>query len=215
MANWLNETFYNIDYAWAKFFHILYTHCGKPLTYVMDFISVLGKSGIVLILISLIFCIFPKTRRAGVCAIIAIAISSIISGLILKPIVARARPYTHEELDYYNWWLNVGAHTENSFSFPSGHTTATMAFAFALFSNSDNKKIGLLYLIFPILMMFSRTYLMVHYFSDCLFGLLVGTIGAVIAYYLTYLLFVKTKGKFNNFINNFELKDLFKKKSNN
>ncbi len=213
MADWLNKTFYTIDYKMARLFHLLEIKGGSFTTNIMKFVSVLGKSGIVILLIALILCIFPKTRRMGVCVILSVAISALITSIIIKPIVARARPYDSGG-DFYNWWVNAGKSLEDSYSFPSGHSTASMAFAFSIFAFSKNKKISWLIFFFPLFMIMSRIYLMVHYFSDCLFGLLVGEVCAFVAYFLTKLLFDKTKGKFHDFINNFELKNLFHKQSN-
>ena len=212
MANWLNNTFYNIDYNIAKFFHILESNLGKPLTWFFEFISLLGKSGIFLILISLILCIFPKTRREGVTALIALAISAVVTSVILKPIIERARPYQNTELDFYSWWINAGKHLEDSYSFPSGHSTASMAFALGIFSQLKNKKWSWLILLFPVLMAMSRIYLMVHFFTDCIAGFIVASVCTVIAYFIVKLIFEKTKGKFNNFVNNFKILDLFKNK---
>lgn len=211
MANWLNKTFYNIDYNIAKIFHFLENKCGTVSTHLMEFISILGKAGIVMLIIAFILCLFPKTRKMGVCIILSIAISALITSIIIKPIVARARPYDAGG-DFYTWWVNAGSHLEDSYSFPSGHSTASMAFAFSIFAYSKKKSISWLVFLFPIFMACSRIYLMVHYFSDCLFGFLVGAISTLIAYLIVNLLFDKTKGKFNNFINNFEIKNLFNKK---
>lgn len=210
MTNWLNKTFYNIDYNFAKAFHIVETHCGTFMTHIMEFISILGKSGIFMLAIAILLCIFPKTRKMGTCIILSLALSALITSIIIKPIVARARPYTTSG-DIHSWWLNAGSHLEDSYSFPSGHSTASMAFAFSIFAYSKNKKLSSLIFLFPICMMMSRVYLMVHYFSDCLFGFLVGAISTFISYFLINLLFDKTKGKFNNFLNNFKIQDLFKK----
>lgn len=214
MAEWLNRIFGSIDYDIAKLFHILETKGGVFTTRFMEFISLLGKSGIFILAIALILCLFPKTRKMGVCVILSVAISALITSIIIKPIVARIRPYDAGG-DFYIWWANAGKHIEDSFSFPSGHSTASMAFAFSIFAFSKHKKISWLIFIFPTFMMMSRIYLMVHYFSDCLFGVLIGEISAFVSYFLVRLLFEKSKGKFHNFINNFELKDLFKKKTNN
>jgi len=215
MAKWLDNTFHSIDYNIAKFFHILELNLGKPLTWFFEFISLLGKSGIVLILISLMLCIFPKTRRAGVSALFCLAISALFTGIIIKPLVARARPYTHTEQNFYSWWINAGKHLEDSYSFPSGHCTASMAFALGIFSQLKNKKWTWIILFFPAFMAMSRIYLMVHYFSDCIAGFIVAGISAVISYFIIKLLFDKTKGKLNNFINYFKNQDLFNKNKEN
>lgn len=218
MSHWLDKTFFKLDYNIAKFFHYLELKGGNFSTHLMKFISFLGEAGIIMIIISLILCLFARTRKIGATALVSLAISFIITSLILKPLIERARPFDSGNLDFYNWWINAGKTMEDGYSFPSGHTTASMAFALSIFITSRHKKFTWPVLIFPILMMSSRIYLMVHYFSDCLFALLVGTISCLIGYLLCYLLFNKTKGKFNNFINNYEIKNLFNKnkdKNNN
>lgn len=211
MTNWLNNTFYDIDFKFARVMHIIESNCGKVSTYFMYFISFLGTFGLVPLVISIVLCLFKSTRKAGATALIAIALSYVISSIIIKPLVVRSRPFTLTDTDYYTWWLNTGKYYEKSTSFPSGHVSASMAFALALFARSKNKKLALLFLLFPLLMVCSRTYLMVHFLSDCLFGLIVGIVSAVIAYYLTHLLYDNTKGKFNNCINNFDITDCFNK----
>lgn len=212
MANWLDKSFYNIDLNIAKLFSNIQT---KFMNGLMELISFLGESGILLIMLGLILCIFIKTRRMGATILFSLAFSAILTSVIVKPLVARARPYSNEELEFFKWWINAGKHLEDSYSFPSGHVTASMAFSLSVFATSKNKKWTSFIFIFPILMTSSRIYLMVHYFSDCLFGLISGAIGTIIGYIIVKLLFEKTKGKFNNFINNFNLilfiKKLFNK----
>ena len=103
-----------------------------------------------------------------------------ITNLILKNSIARLRPFESSD-QYWLWWLDAGSVVESGYSFPSGHTTATMAFALATFL-TVNKKYSWPILLFPIVMASSRMYLMVHYFSDCVGGIVVGCASAVIAY---------------------------------
>lgn len=69
-----------------------------------------------------------------------------------------------------------------SWSFPSGHTSSSFAFATAVFAN--NKKWGIGAYVLAALIGFSRIYLGVHYFTDVLagavLGIVYGIIGAVI-----------------------------------
>lgn len=212
MAKWLDKSFYNLDYNVAKLFANTQS---KFMNGLMEFISFLGKSGIFLIIVGLILCVFIKTRRMGATILFSLLISAIITGVIVKPLVQRARPYSNEELSFFTWWVKAGSHLEDSYSFPSGHVTASMAFALSVLATSKHKKWSWLVLLFPMLMGASRIYLMVHYFSDCIFGLISGAVGTVLGYLIVKLLFDKTKGKFNNFINNFNLilfiKNLFNK----
>ena len=74
------------------------------------------------------------------------------------------------------------------FSFPSGHTSTAASFGVGLFI-ALNKKYSWLFLLFPLLMGWSRITLFVHYPSDVLFGIIIGTIAIVLAYFTSKLLF--------------------------
>lgn len=60
---------------------------------VMIFVSKLGNGGFVWILLALILIIVPKTRRVGMIVALSIIIEAVACNLILKPLVARIRPY--------------------------------------------------------------------------------------------------------------------------
>lgn len=207
MNNFINKLFFDMDFDVLKFFSKLN---GKFANYIMEFISALAYHGILIIIIGLMLCFFVKTRRMGATVLLSLAISALLTSVIIKPLVQRARPYD-TNYQIYNWWLNSGSVMEDSYSFPSGHCTAAMTFALSLFIYFKNKKWASLIFVFPALMACSRMYLMVHFFSDCLFGFLVAGIGVIISYFIVVLLFDKTKGKFNNFINNFDFIKLFNK----
>ena len=56
-------------------------------------ISRLGDKGALWIVCALILCIFPKTRKAGICASISLLLCLFVGNLILKPLFDRMRPY--------------------------------------------------------------------------------------------------------------------------
>ena len=172
IAKNVNAFFHNSNGIWSDF---------------LKFITTLGNFGIIFISIGMIMLLFIKTRKAGLVALLGMLVGLILTNLILKNAVMRPRPFIDESSDYYLWWKEVGMLQENGYSFPSGHTTSSMAFGFSLFI-CLKKKYSWLFLILPLLMGFTRIYFMVHYFSDVLGGLVVGALASISGYYIIKLL---------------------------
>ncbi len=208
MANWLNQTFAGFDYAILEMLHNLAVAFGFIATPFLKFISMLGEDGLFLIAVSVILMLFKKTRKVGICMFGAIGCGAIITSFCLKDIIARPRPFLEVNKPFVEWWNFVGATPKTSFSFPSGHVTATMAAMTSIFLLC-NKKYSWTGYVFVLLMGISRNYLMVHYPSDVLGGIIVGAVAATIAYVITVLIYKfleKHKdNKFFDFVLNFNL----------
>lgn len=183
VALWLNTACAGMDAAAATAVHSLYELAPWFFTPFMNFVSLLGKGGAFLILFSMGMMLFPKTRRAGTCMLLALAIGALLTNLAFKPLVYRPRPYSHDGSIYQQYWMLVGQHTESDFSFPSGHTTAAMAFSTGFFLSYDKRRSWPIF-FFAFLMGVSRLYLSVHYLTDVLGGVLVGGIGGVAAWFI-------------------------------
>ena len=214
MANWLNQTFFNFDRSAFILMNNLQKVAGGFLTPFCEFISFFGEGGIFLIILSLALMLFKKSRKAGVCMLLAIGVGALFTNVILKNLVARVRPFNESAL-YQAFWLDAGASTVSEFSFPSGHTTVFMTSMTALFLSTNKKKSWVLY-IFVLLTGFARVYLIVHYLTDVLAGLLVGGASGVIGYYICGAIFkcFEKHGdkKACSFILNADLMNLIKKK---
>ncbi len=104
--------------------------------------------------------------------------------------------YKFPEIEYTFFGDTVFAHhMPHSWSFPSGHTSSSFAFATAVFAN--NKKWGIGAYILAAVIGFSRIYLGVHYFTDVLAGAVLGVVyGAIGAFVIGAL--VKLIKKKNN-----------------
>ena len=178
-AAWLNTTFANFDQSITTAVHRLYESCGSWMTSVMELISLLGKGGIALIVLSLVLLVIRKTRRFGTAMILGLAIGAVVVNLWLKVVVARPRPYADINGFYYPLWQMMGSHTESDYSFPSGHTNAAFACMVPAFL-LGKKSWSWLCLLFAFLMGVSRIYLVVHYPSDVLGGLIMGTIAGLL-----------------------------------
>ena len=178
-AAWLNTTFANFDQSITTAVHRLYESCGSWMTSVMELISLLGKAGIALIVLSLVLLVIRKTRRFGTAMLLGLAIGAVVVNLWLKVVIARPRPYADINGFYYPLWQMMGSHTESDYSFPSGHTNAAFACMVPAFL-LGKKSWSWLCLLFAFLMGVSRIYLVVHYPSDVLGGLIMGTIAGLL-----------------------------------
>ncbi|WP_262361388.1 phosphatase PAP2 family protein [Peptoniphilus senegalensis] len=144
----------------------------------MIFITSLGNGGLIWIVAAL-FLIFQNKnmlKREGFTIAVALIIFSVLGLLILKPIIARPRPFIAQGVD-------ILIKEPMGFSFPSGHTGSSFAAASVIYFY--NKKRGLLALILATLIAFSRMYLFVHYPSDIVGGLILGIISSRIAIKIT------------------------------
>ena len=143
---------------------------------VMPIITVFGDAGIFWMVVSALLFIFPKTRRTGLGMAIAMMIGLIVCNVTLKPLVARIRPYDLQaELGVTIQLLGERMH---DFSFPSGHTIASFEAAVVMLKNS--KKMGIPAMILAVLISFSRLYLYVHYPTDVIASVILGTLFALI-----------------------------------
>ena len=186
-ALWLNTVFAAFDVNVALFIHRLYDLCGGFFTPFFDFVSLLGKGGVFLILIGFILVAKKSTRRMGTAMLLGLAVGFILTNCVFKIIVARPRPYIEENSVFYQIWLAVGQRMEHDKSFPSGHTNAAMAAATAVFL-TGNKRYSWTAFLFALLMGIARIYLCVHFPSDVLGGFAVGFISGCVAVLIAYKL---------------------------
>ena len=179
----IDKAFYAFDLWVFRFFGSM--QCGF-LTGVAKFFTAFGDENftIPIVVLSVVLCFFKRTRKYGFSILFAVIIGTLITNVIAKPMVLRIRPYNtlQQNADYWSWYIGAGALSESDYSFPSGHTTSAVEVATALFLcfKSDKKKIAWLFPCVALCTMGSRVYLMVHYATDVLGGLLVGVIAAVL-----------------------------------
>ena len=179
-ALWLNTYFAVFDEKVAVLVHKLYELAGPVMSPIMEFISFLGNDGICLIIIAALLMIPQRTRRYGTAMLLGLAIGALFTNLWLKVVIARPRPYVDQSSIFYQIWTVMGQHMESDKSFPSGHTTAAFASMVPLFI-LGRKNVSWLALVFAVSMGISRIYLGVHYASDVLGGIIVGSLAGVIA----------------------------------
>ena len=198
MTEFLNSVGYNFDTTIFYFFGQI--QC-EFLNFFAEFLSLFAGefAFFTYIVISLLLCISPKTRRYGVGLFIALTIGALVTNIALKPEIARPRPYIGLKNSsfwemYQQFYQFAGSHTESTYSFPSGH--ATLAFDVAVsmtLTSSQIKKrsVGPILITFALLISLSRIYLMVHYPTDVLTGMIIGTIAGLIGGYSALALHFK------------------------
>ena len=148
---------------------------------VMPIITLLGDAGIFWIAIAVLFMITKKHRKTGIAMMLALMMGLVICNIWLKPAVARIRPYDFQ-MQYFLKEIPLLAGGMHDFSFPSGHTIASFEAAVAILLN--NKKLGIGAMILAVLIAFSRLYLYVHYPSDVIASVILGTALAFLGNFL-------------------------------
>lgn len=146
---------------------------------VMAGLGYAGEAGIIWIALAVVLLFFKKHRATGVIMLATMALGFLCGDIIIKHIVARPRPFLVNNFPLF-------VNPPSSFSFPSGHSTCSFAAAVTIILRS--RKIGIPTLVLAFLIAFSRMYIYVHYPSDVLCGIILGTLVAL----LMALIFKKT-----------------------
>ena len=162
----------------------------------MPFITKFGDHGLFWMIVAAVLVIFPKTRKTGLGMAIAMMIGLLVCNVTLKPLVGRIRPYDLQA--EFGVTIQLLGERMHDFSFPSGHTIASFEAAVVMLKNS--KKLGIPAMILAVLITFSRLYLYVHYPTDVIASIILGTLFALIGNALAGLIAPKLgagkKGKY-------------------
>lgn len=156
------------------------------LDVLMPIITVLGDAGIFWIAVSAVLLCIPKYRKAGLGMGIALLMGVVLCNIILKPLIGRIRPYDYQ-LEHFGKTIELLVATPHDFSFPSGHTIASFEAAVAL--TVRHKKLGAAALVLAVLIAFSRMYLYVHYPTDVLASVVLGSALAFLGCFLAEKLY--------------------------
>lgn len=140
--------------------------CGA-LDFLMPKITALGNGGAVWLAAAAALTISKKYRSYGITMFAALAVGVLIGNVCLKNLVARPRPCWQESVPLL-------LANPKDYSFPSGHTLASVIGALVL--TRANPKFGWVSIPLALLIAFSRLYLYVHFPSDVLASTVLGTI---------------------------------------
>ena len=120
-----------------------------------------------------------KTRKTGCVMRAALLMGVIFGNGILKPLIHRVRPYDNAAWSPAVTRATLLISPPSDYSFPSGHTLSSFA-ATTVIWHGLGKKYGIPALVWSCLIAFSRLYFRVHYVTDILGGMVIGTaVGAL------------------------------------
>lgn len=142
------------------------------------FYTHLGDAGLLWVGLSFVMLCFPKTRRAGLLSLLALALGGLLTNVLLKHLVGRTRPWLIVEGLLF--LVEVG----DPNSFPSGHTCAAFAAAGVWLRTLPRRWMKVTGIVMAVFMGLSRLYVGVHFPSDVLAGALVGLLCAQLGLYL-------------------------------
>ena len=162
------------------------------LDMLMPIITLLGDAGIFWIAVAVLFIFTKKYRKIGIGMMFALMMGLVICNIWLKPTIARIRPYDFQ-LQFFAKEIPLLAGGMHDFSFPSGHTIASFEAAVVILLG--NKKLGIPAMILACLIAFSRLYLYVHYPTDVIVSVILGSILALIGWYLAQKVMEKLPAK--------------------
>ena len=202
LGTWLDTTFASFDFSIFQFFGSIHSDF-------LDFVATVFTSmgavsyAILFAVFGLVLALFKRTRKYGLAIVFAVIIGTLLTNVVIKPMFSRIRPYNmlQDIASYFGWYLNTGMLAESDYCFPSGHTTAAVeiAVALCLCHISDRKKnVAWVFPLIAFLTGCSRVYLMVHYATDVIGGIIIGVLAGVLGYLISRKLTQKIiRSKYN------------------
>ncbi len=155
--------------AWDnKILKLLAAKHTPALNRILVIVTKSGNNGYIWFGLCILLLIINKYRLTGFTVILAMIISALAGEVTIKHIVGRVRPCNRDfgqEL-----LIKHPAH----YSFPSGHTSSSFAVAMVMLLMMPILYIPVL--LYAMLMGFSRMYLLVHYPTDVMAGVVLGTL---------------------------------------
>lgn len=161
-----------LEFAFLDYLQTLHT---PGLDAFMLFITAITDKGAAGIVLCLVLLCRKRWRKVGVAMLVALVIGHVLTNVVLKNLIVRMRPCE------VNLAVEMLIERPQSFSFPSGHTTLTFAAVMTLYFARWRKFFAVAAVV-GALVCFSRMYLYVHFPTDILAGIFVGTLSAYVAW---------------------------------
>lgn len=164
-------------------FSILYAiqniHNGFLDKFFLVLMDITGSYGHLWVVLALALLVFRKTRKIGFTILLSYGLVFVVGQYVLKDWIARIRPCNIDET------IALLVSRPSSFSCPSTHSAWAFAAATSVFL--WQKKYAIPVGIVALLVAFGRLYLFVHFPTDVLFGIALGILFAVAAYFIVKL----------------------------
>ncbi|HNR80766.1 MAG TPA: phosphatase PAP2 family protein [Mesotoga infera] len=139
---------------------------GAFMDLLMSFFLFLARGSLVWILLTVLLFFDKRYRRTGYLTSAGLAIALLLSFVILKPILARTRPFLL--LEGYSLIFPM----PETYSFPSSQVT--VAFAYVVMTWKSVKSLRIPVLTIASLVSLSKIYVYFNYFSDVVAGVFLG-----------------------------------------
>ncbi len=143
------------------------------LNKIMIFVTTIGNHGYIWFAFSIPFLLVNKLRLTGFTMLLAMCIAWLGGEIGIKHLVGRVRPCNKA------FEKDLLIKNPPHYSFPSGHTTSSFAVSTVMLFMCQPAFVPVL--LFACLMGFSRIYLLVHYPTDVLAGVIFGIICGLVA----------------------------------
>ena len=171
-------------FDWKVLAWIQDVFCCDFMDFIMPKITALRNAGIIWILAGIALLFSKKYRKSGIFLLVGLLLGLLTGNLILKNLVARARPCWLDPL------FPLLIENPEDYSFPSGHTLSSVIAAVSL--AKTDRRFGYIAVPLAVLIAFSRLYLYVHFPTDVLAAAVLGIGIAFLTFYVGNKVFEKT-----------------------
>lgn len=142
-------------------------------------VSRIADCGLIWFVLAGIMLLKKDWRSTGIVMLFALGLGALVGTVILKNIICRERPFNVDETLQL-----ISVMPGGQYSFPSGHSNAAGACSTVIFLR--DKRFGTAAVVYALMVAFSRVFLVVHYPTDVICGLLLGGACAIIMWKVMY-----------------------------